>query len=544
MLRTHLLLLTPLLLSIGTHAQGTFVVTASSKTVTCTRFHQTGFWDVDIDNWPALPPECGPPLSYNAVRDKSKLPAQICGIVGSYLFFLVATGTLLLTWGRRMRRRAESHTGTLKEIEMVNTSNYGLASPAPSQRSWMRGPLKSLRHLSSNSKLSEHGSPGLPKSPGIESINSFDNRVLTRDRESAQAEMDRLYAAVAVHEEARRSQTGISKAASRESMQSATDTISSGAVKPPSDGRKNLRVQISEVPPREIPNSPRSPPLSPRSQNSSGGAPKSPYKAIYPPYPSPGAYSYTSSQPPMTPHTPITPHTPRTPFTPGLTRVELPNDMYPASPPPKHVRMQIPPKSSDSSSSTKSKKLQNLKNLRLGGSAHGDMDAEDRQPLSPTTPAGAPPGYNEPMSARTVGTVESEDYSSERLDEARPLPSSRPAGQVTLPSSPKASKTPGGALPLRAYINQSDMPLSPGPVKQTILEKKNDRIGRGPMTARTPRTGVPMTPYTPYMPFTPITPVTPGLMSRKMRKERIKEQGRKVLVEEDEVVDDDEMWDK
>jgi hypothetical protein len=51
-----------------------------------------------------------------------------------------------------------------------------------------------------------------------------------------------------------------------------------------------------------------------------------------------------------------------------------------------------------------------------------------------------------------------------------------------------------------------------------------------------------MTPYTPYMPFTPITPVTPGLMKRKDRKERIKAQGRQVLVEEDEVKDDEDMW--
>merc|ERR1712000_141450 len=135
-----------------------------------------------------------------------------------------------------------------------------------------------------------------------------------------------------------------------------------------------------------------------------------------------------------------------------MQRVELPDDMYPASPPPKQVRMQIPPpKSSDSGSSSKSKKMQKIKNLRIGSTE--DMNAEDRQPLSPTTPAGMPVGYNEPMSARTVGTVESEDYASERLDEAKPLP-----------SSPKASRGPGGGLALRAFNNAhggNDYPLSP-----------------------------------------------------------------------------------
>jgi hypothetical protein len=208
--------------------------------------------------------------------------------------------------------------------------------------------------------------------------------------------------------------------------------------------------------------------------------------------------------------------------------------------------MQIPPPKSsgqDSSSSSKSKKMQQLKNLRINGSgSNNDQDAEDRQPLSPTTPRGAPPSYTEPMSAKTV---ESDDYASERLDEAKPLPF-RPQLQIALPASPKATRAPGGGgLPLRQYASNDSFsnPLSPGPVKQTIIERKNDRIGRGPMTARTPRTGVPMTPYTPYMPFTPITPVTPGLMSRKQRKERIKAQGRKVLAEEDEVKDNGDMWD-
>jgi hypothetical protein len=60
------------------------------------------------------------------------------------------------------------------------------------------------------------------------------------------------------------------------------------------------------------------------------------------------------------------------------------------------------------------------------------------------------------------------------------------------------------------------------------------------LTARTPRTGVPMSPY---MPFTPMTPCTPGLVSRQARKERIKAEGKKVLVEEDLVKDGEEMWD-
>ncbi|KAI9726307.1 MAG: hypothetical protein M1828_001581 [Chrysothrix sp. TS-e1954] len=62
--------------------------------------------------------------------------------------------------------------------------------------------------------------------------------------------------------------------------------------------------------------------------------------------------------------------------------------------------------------------------------------------------------------------------------------------------------------------------------------------GAGPATATGPRT-----PYTPYTPFSPVTPVTPGLMSKKERKGRRREEGRRVKDREmDEVVEEGEMW--
>ena len=60
---------------------------------------------------------------------------------------------------------------------------------------------------------------------------------------------------------------------------------------------------------------------------------------------------------------------------------------------------------------------------------------------------------------------------------------------------------------------------------------------------RPPLTGVPQTPYSPYMPFTPLTPLTPSrLVGRQERKRREKEEGRRVVAREDQVLEEGELW--
>merc|ERR1712000_458437 len=103
-----------------------------------------------------------------------------------------------------------------------------------------------MKHLSGSSST-------LPKSPGIESVNSFDERVLQRNRETAKQDMDRLYAAVAAHEEARRSQQTITKAESRDSLRStAADSIVT-LPKAPNEGRKNLPCKYRKYHPERFP---------------------------------------------------------------------------------------------------------------------------------------------------------------------------------------------------------------------------------------------------------------------------------------------------
>ena len=60
----------------------------------------------------------------------------------------------------------------------------------------MRNPLRK-KHASNGDATSP------ARSPGMDSVASFDPKVLDNDRASRQAEMDRLYAAVMVHDEAR-----------------------------------------------------------------------------------------------------------------------------------------------------------------------------------------------------------------------------------------------------------------------------------------------------------------------------------------------------
>lgn len=550
----------------------------ASTTLSCDRFHKTGFWDIDIDNWPALAPECGPPLSVNALRDRSKLPAQICGIIAAYLFFVIVIGTLLVTVGKRSRNKAQGFVEKLPkyEIEMVKQEyphkNFEPLSPAYSQRSWMRAPFKGLRSSALSKASSFAGSPIEAPSPAVASINSFDNKTDAENRESRQAELERLYAAVMAHEDAKRSTSQLSLVPSVKAPDSIAPSPATLSVpiislpQNPRDSKRNLRVQITPAEPQHFEQQP-----------------KSPYRAIYPPSPDGQSMQDASPMTPITPRRAGIHIPPRqsdmwplpSPTTPGpgpmsaALRVELPNDMYPASPAPRPVQMQLPPppppppkeeRQSSSSGSGRSRKL-GLKNLRISAPLQKD-EFDDRQPLTPRTftpgaPPPPPPAYGVRFQEPQLSATSMNSYTSERMDEPQPLPmptaqpQRRPSNlTLTLPPGPNhtksASSSSANTLPLRAFQNASAeniSPLSPGIIKTTYLEKKVEKVGRGPQTGRTPRTGVPPTPYSAYMPFTPITPVTPGLVSRKERKERIKAEGRKVLLEEDEVKDDEDMWD-
>ncbi|KAI9825476.1 MAG: hypothetical protein M1832_001206, partial [Thelocarpon impressellum] len=136
---------------------------------------------------PAPPPEKGAPLSFHASRDKGLLPAQIGAIVGAYVLSLIVIGLALLFVGRRLRASAESSRRTL-DVEMVKPAN-----PAP--------PLDSKKLAYPKSPPPTYVSPGTTSpAPNFSwpspKQDAFDERVVEDDKARAEAEMERLYAAV------------------------------------------------------------------------------------------------------------------------------------------------------------------------------------------------------------------------------------------------------------------------------------------------------------------------------------------------------------
>ncbi|KAJ9657180.1 hypothetical protein H2201_008261 [Coniosporium apollinis] len=457
-----------------------------------------GFWDIEIDNGPAPSPEDGPPLSANASRDKSLLPAQICGILGGYIITILFIGACLLIFGRRLRKQALLAAQGAIEVEMVKPTGKGFdpISPASTARTWLPSPSK-LKHTFRKSATSLTDNP---KSPGGISVASFDSRVIESDKEKRQQEMERLYAAVAAHDSA---QSKVVYSAETEEIRPASGGSSppSGTSPPKKPGRRLPQLQTAlNAAHLDVPGSPASP--------------RSPIRTIYPPdYPMAVRPQQSSVTQPSSPRS-------------ILTRKDRTPSMGSAS----------------------SKTRRGLRNLRISAPLDrypADDDDEAKTPLSPRFyNPGPPPSPPNASAPTTPGTVDGLDDHYEGLDKPQPLP--RPAPQrsnsrhssTAVPTlstiSVAQSASPStSTLPLRA-LGDAALPAT----KTTYLERRRDALG-----LTTPRTGVPATPYSPYMPFTPITPVTPHLVSRHERKMMKKNEVKKVATADDQVKDEKELWD-
>ncbi|KAJ5586859.1 uncharacterized protein N7459_002624 [Penicillium hispanicum] len=108
-----------------------------------------------------------------------------------------------------------------------------------------------------------------------------------------------------------------------------------------------------------------------------------------------------------------------------------------------------------------------------------------------------------------------------------------PSGRARAPPPLRLAPAtqPSSSLPFRdAY------PLQSAPATKTTILERPTQQRNGPIT------GVP-TPYSAYMPFTPVTPFTPGRMvNKRQRRREEKENGLRVLNEDDLVQGDDDMW--
>lgn len=123
----------------------------------------------------------------------------------------------------------------------------------------------------------------------------------------------------------------------------------------------------------------------------------------------------------------------------------------------------------------------------------------------------------------------------------RPGPTAGPTtGQVMPPPGRARAPAPLNLSP--ATQSSSNLPfreaypLRSAPATKTTILERPVKNRNGPMT------GMP-TPYSPYMPFTPVTPFTPGrTVTKHQRRRQERENGLRVLNEDDLVKDDNDMW--
>ncbi|KAF2153207.1 hypothetical protein K461DRAFT_278019 [Myriangium duriaei CBS 260.36] len=525
-----------------------------------------GIWNIDIDEEPAPPPDQGPPFSAHAIRDPSRLAIEVIGVVVAYVGTTFIIGSLLVTIGRRSRREAMSpYKGP--PIEMLKPSRHAFESPvSPSteQRPWY-SPRRIVRRLSISNSMRSGSNPG---SPGIDSLASFDARVLETDKRQRQDELERLYAAVMDHEEhlkhvAQTSQDDLAEQRNREDIEARYGQAPD----------KCLPRLMTDIANRQVKDdfSFHQSPVSPVSPNSQ----RSPIRAIYPPD------SFMPSIRPSSTTTPIRAEYPRAASKSDQRHFQLehenvlPTAIQPGSP-------------ISQSHSMRSNDGRQMKRLRrslkkidvdvLNQFSSGDNEADSaKTPLAPrqladsdlvvtpkseriATPStyrsvrSIPPGINEDSEERSSGRAmpatavqRMEQYDNDpyhhRLATSTPTQISSPKmlleGRSGAPAQPipklkaNASNATLGSLPFRTMASNNEL-ASPGLVtKTTYLERRNQFLG--------PRTGV-ATPYSPYMPFTPLTPVTPRLISRQERRQIEREKGRRVLAEGDQVIDENEMW--
>ncbi|KAK8169306.1 hypothetical protein IWX90DRAFT_383696 [Phyllosticta citrichinensis] len=417
------------------------------------------------------------PAAKNSLDDKSRLPAQVCGIIGAYLAFVFLVGVSLLTFGRKMRRAVHERIDVVK-ANQSNGFELSPMSPGSTARSRWWAPQSPSRLKQAFKRNPGTTNPeSVPTSPlsATESMASFDQHFLRNQQEQRQREMEKLYAAVMEHDEERRKQKilesaeeladedGIQKAA-REAVQSPA-RLNTNSLYPPS-------------------------PASP--------SPQSPVHAIH----SSGGSRRQFSGPPPTLREGQGLGTPQ----------EEPQSLSPRG---FFSRARTP-----SYGSSESKPRRSIRNLRISSPiprfSAAERDEEARTPLSPRHYTPGPPP--EPPSATTTPTAPARITTALRhTSRCKPPPLPPPP---RCPSSSTARPTTTRRRPPCAW-----------PPRRTPSRLRTPGTAGG---------GVPMTPYSPYMPFTPVTPVTPHLVTRKERKMREKEErkarGRAGVVDEEDEV--------
>ncbi|KAJ5601254.1 hypothetical protein N7510_010788 [Penicillium lagena] len=371
-------------------------------------------------------------IDHAPTLDKPLLAIQLGSIAAAYAIFVAILLALLLFVGRRLRQTVQSSNYSL-QMEMLRPAKQTLSmdpSPISPMSQNIPSPSKSGFTMSWGS-LAKGAKASHPSANN--SVVTVDESVVASDRQRAQDEMEKLYAAVMEYDE-----------------------------------QKATGVDVSLKEPDSSPDSNYSNPFTDR--------------AAYVPD--------THSMPPL-----------KSPRTSRLSKLFASNSS---------------PRPGGEPNKLRSPRLSNIRKAQISSPlASPEMVTspklsymQDQPPLSPRiyNPGSAMVQFQNPYSNRA-----------------------RPPAPLSLATAAKPSSST--SLPFReAYPPQS------APATKTTILDRPTKHRNGPMT------GMP-TPYSPYMPFTPVTPFTPGrTVNKKQRKREEKENGLRVLIEDDLVKDDNDMW--
>ncbi|MCJ1244053.1 hypothetical protein MMC30_001250 [Trapelia coarctata] len=515
-------------------------------------------WDIDIDEGPAPAPQDGPPLAASAIRNRAYLPLQIGILFGAYFVVVIIVTSSLLTVGRRLRRSAQTsprslamemmrplktagmHPSEVTDISPARSNPWGPSPVSPGDRKQEMWPSPDLSRKqswgTSNKSHKQHASIQ-------SSVVTFDESVIEEDRTKNEIEMSRLYAAVAEHEEHKKTR----------SLTNAQPL----AQHPPELQHLRLAAPPRSPPPRQEPMSPSRTSTTSPLKHGLASPPRSGIRSTRPtPLSFAGSqqsHSRASSRTSfgsfgrkrgsvrdLSISLPISPPMGSPEIMDGHMRdygeaEPLTPRQYNPGPPP------TPPHRQDSTGSGMQQVLSSPKRSHF--SRHLSSSVRSSRHSGPGSPTHTPRTATFPTFTVTHESVESlpqqlSEQGSGR--QAAPKSQRKPANlAIRTGAADSSSSLPlrTAPLPLR-NLGTSGFNRPPSTIKATVLEHKIDNH------LRAPGTGVPATPYSPfYFPQTPLTPMTPSrLVTREERRRQKKEEGRRVATFEDAVIEEKDMW--
>jgi len=501
------------------------------------------FNPLDIYYEPAPSPEEGPPLSANALRDPTYLPAEIGGIVGAYVLCVLVIGIGLIIVGRRSRKIAEKLASD-RDIEMrVAEPSLYKVDPSPSTPgishsrnfSWP-SPEKTDRNpyvFPLSSKIS------IPYSPnGNESV--VDHRIVSQDKEMMDRNLEDLYAHVMEQEEAKARGVDVKE------LPLPAQLAGIGPVPPIAPQRQNsppkkfskLSRRPSELTIDDQKHHSRSSSLI--SSLKSPGKRKTIRGKISSPMATPLSSTFpaqASDEEPLTPryYKPAPPlPTDQEPYYGSHNRNTSSNG---PSSPSRSIADQLNYDPTQHNY-THDRNITNSQGHRYNKSQISVRTTSTRgDPISATSATSQTPLY--PIKTNN-NTLQAQAPPSQRTT-PQPLqlhPTNNSLKPVPSPAPTNASR----ALPFRAFDPPLASPSFSHTTKTTVLERTSP-LSPGLNTAGQPRTpwSALAVPYSPYQPFTPMVPITPRLVTREERKVKEKKEAKRPVLEM--IKSEDELWD-